>query len=195
LRRGDEKCWVKLYNSLFIAMNEKKQILSWHFTKSEKFDLVEDLLQHLDSRNRNDLEVFLLDNCCKWEKQIKKVFGDKILVKLDPFHAIQRITSTIRKNHPFHKQLCNDLQQLFRKSSDYSSKRRKEETAHPDEIIRRLDALVQKWESLEYLLEERSLITSETRIAISNLKRHITKGCLSQIPHGCSTGANENLHR
>ena len=32
-------------------------------------------------------------------------------------------------------------------------------------------------------------------MAITNLKRHILKGCLSNIPPGCTTSANENLHK
>ena len=194
-RSGDEKKWVKLYNSLFLALNEKKQVLTWHFTQGEKFEFVKDILSKLKERDNFEVEMFLLDNCCKWDLLIKDVFGNEILVKLDPFHAIQRITSTIRKKHPFHKEICNDLRNLLRDHFDLSSKTRTRATAPKEVILERLDKIVARWESLEYLLEDRSLITVETREAIWNLRKHIQKGCLSDIPAGCSTGANENLHR
>ena len=57
-----------------------------------------------------------------------RTFG--INFKLDPFHAIQRIILTIREKHPFHQQLCDDLNKLLRKAGDYGEFR-KEETADP----------------------------------------------------------------
>ena len=95
-------------------MNEHKQIVSWHFTRSEKFDFIKDLLIRLKLRH-GTIKMFIIDNCCKWEMKIKDILGDGVEVKLDPFHAVQRITSTIRKDHSFHRQMCEDLKNLFRK--------------------------------------------------------------------------------
>lgn len=175
-------------------MNENKEILSWHFTKKEKFDFVEDLLSRLKGRVGEELEFFILDNCCKWKNKITSIFGANVLIKLDPFHAIQRIVETLRKKHPFHKQMCQDLQKLLRSEGD-SGPLRKEQTAEPNLIMKRLNGIVKKWEALEFILLDQSLITVETRQSILNLQKHIQSGCLSGIPAGCSSGANENLHR
>uniref|UniRef100_A0A7M5XP13 Uncharacterized protein n=2 Tax=Clytia hemisphaerica TaxID=252671 RepID=A0A7M5XP13_9CNID len=194
-RQGDNKEWVKLYNSLFVALNKRKQIVTWHFTQGEKFSLVRDILDKLKERENFKIEMVLLDNCCKYDLVINDIFGNQIFIKLDPFHGIQRITSTIRKKHPFHQQLCSDLHNLLRHPTDLSSKRRTVETASKEIILELLDRIVAKWESLEFMLDERSLITMETREAFLNLRKHISKGCLSNIPAGCSTSVNENLHK
>eukprot|EP00111_Clytia_hemisphaerica_P008194 TCONS_00023877-protein len=75
---GNEKNWVQLYNSLFIVMNERKEIVSWHFTKKEKFAFVEDLLTNLGERCSEDLRYFISDTCCKWKWKIFEIFGDHI---------------------------------------------------------------------------------------------------------------------
>lgn len=192
IRSGDDRKWVKLYNSLFIVMNEKKEIVSWHFTVKERFSFVEELLGKLC--NKTDIECFVLDNCCKWEKKIKAMAGQHVKVKLDPFHGIQRIVSTISKSHPFHKNMCNDLKGFVRKITDMKGDR-KDHTDSASNLIKRLDEIVEKWTSVEHLTEGISLINAETRIAIENLRRHINKGCLSDIPPQCTTSMNENLHK
>ena len=107
-QQGDQRRWFKLFNSLIIVMNQDKQIVSWHFTKSEKFDFIKDLMVRLKEHNFEDINMVILDNCCKWENKLTELFGD-VNIKLDPFHAIQRITKTIRKKHPFHNHICADL--------------------------------------------------------------------------------------
>ena len=106
--------WVRLYNSLFVVMNEWKQIVSWYFTKKESFSFAQEVLGQLEIGN--DIEYFIIDNCCKWKAKIKELFGENIKVKLDPFHGIQRITSTIRKTNRHHSRLCADLQSLLRQT-------------------------------------------------------------------------------
>jgi len=192
IRSGDDRKWVKLYNSLFIVMNEKKEIVSWHFTVKEKFSFVEELLSKLC--NKTQIQCFVLDNCCKWEKKIKAMAGQHVHVKLDPFHAIQRIVSTLSKSHPFHKNMCNDLKGFVRKITDMKGDR-KDHTDSTSNLIKRLDEIVEKWTRIEHLTEGISLINAETRIAIGNLRRHINKGCLSDIPPQCTTSMNENLHK
>lgn len=175
-------------------MNQHKQIVSWHFTKTEQFDYVEDLLARLKSRSNKAIEMFIIDNCCKWKKKIRETLGPEVMVKLDPFHAIQRITSTIRKTHPFHRQMCEDLHHLFRQVGD-SGKIRTQPTVSSNVILKRLDAIIRKWEGAEHLIPGQSLISLETREAVIHLKRHIANGCCSGIPEGCATSSNENLHR
>ena len=135
-------------------LNENKQVISWHFTKKEQFSFVEDILKRLHERNGTNIELFILDNCCKWGANIKRVFGN-VSIKLDPFHAIQRITSTIRKAHPFHKQMVNDLEGLLRQNGD-SGVNRKEATIESTTIMNRLHNVVEKWTKLEHLVPNAS---------------------------------------
>ena len=52
------------------------------------------------------LEGFSINSCCAWRLLLQGVFG-VIPVKLDLFHAVQRITTKIKKRHPLRRQ-CLD---------------------------------------------------------------------------------------
>lgn len=43
------------------------------------------------------LEGCVVDNCCTVQKKLQGIFGECINVKLDVFHAIQRIVQKIPK--------------------------------------------------------------------------------------------------
>ena len=43
------------------------------------------------------IECICVDNCCKVRKKLQAIFGDKVEVKLDIFHAVKRITRTLSK--------------------------------------------------------------------------------------------------
>ena len=92
----------------------------------------------LNKRLENNVSIFIVDNCCKWEAKIKGIFGDAVSVKLDPFHAAQRLTYSIRKKHLFFHEICSDIRNLFRQDGDYKEIRKKE-TASSDIIVERLD--------------------------------------------------------
>lgn len=54
-----------------------------------------------------------IDNCCQWKNKLKKVFGEELKVKLDLFHAVQRVTRKLSKRHTLYGSCVNDLTQVF----------------------------------------------------------------------------------
>ena len=116
----------------FIVMNEVGQVLALQFTSSTSIDEVTDLLKNLQSRLKNTWatpgKVFV-DNCCQLEQKVNAIFGQDTLVKLDLFHAVQRITSQLPKTHPFFLQCKNDC------SPTDLGKERKEATPVPAVIM------------------------------------------------------------
>lgn len=109
--RSDGK-WITQYHSLFIVMNSHGCILSWQFTKSESTSEIRPLMQGLLRRSKKlnfTLTHVMLDNCCHWYSFLQDIFGVQIQVKLDLFHAIQRITRTISKKDPKHNSLISEL--------------------------------------------------------------------------------------
>ena len=54
------------------------------------------------------------------------------------------------------------------------------------EIASNLERLLFAW---------REKLKKETLVQIENLRKHIKKGCLSDIPVGCGIEKNEPLHR
>ena len=192
--RPDGK-WVTLYKSLFIVMNEVGQVLAWQFTRSTSIDEVTNLLKNLQCRLKNKWVTpgkVYVDNCCQLEQKVKAIFGQDTLVKLDLFHAVQRITSQLPKRHPFFLQCTNDLKMVFRSPTDLG-KERKETTPAPAVIIDSLEKFQRKW---EYCSSNGwKLVSPKTVHHLSSLKVHVRKGCLSNIEPGCGTNRNEVLHR
>ena len=89
--------WIRQFNSLFSVMNEDGIVLVWQLTRGTGFARVKTLL--IGTRNRLvksgfTLQGFSIDNCCAWRLLLQGVFG-VIPVKLDLFHAAQRIASKI----------------------------------------------------------------------------------------------------
>jgi hypothetical protein len=118
--------------------------------------------------------------------------GSNILVKLDLFHAVQRITRTISKRHPFFYQCMADLKLVFRRPDDIGSTRRLS-TPDPNAISTNLDSFMRKWEMCTH--GEWGVITENTKKEVLSLKKHVMKGCLSEIPMGAGTTRNEAFHR
>ncbi len=73
--------------------------MSWQLTKSTSIDEVESILSDLSKKidtTKEELTIFV-DNCCQVRNKLVSVFGSG--VKLDVFHAVQRITRAISKKH------------------------------------------------------------------------------------------------
>ena len=54
-----------------------------------------------------------------------------------------------------------------------------------------MNSLIERWINIPYS----PLGNSQTTREIEHLRLHLQKGCLSDIPPGCSTERNEQLHR
>lgn len=128
--------------------------------------------------------MILVDDCCHLRSLYERIFPG-VKIRLDIFHACSRVVQTIPKSDPNGKQFSNEFSLIFRKDGDLN-RERTNNTASPDEIEANLERLLFSW---------RSKLREETLHQIDNLKKHIRKGCVSGIPVGCGTEANERLHR
>ena len=74
------------------------QIVDWRLTKTTSFEKARDLVEGLKSRIENNsdkrLEMVCIDDCCKLRDKYQSVFGS-VSVKLDLFHAVQRVATTV----------------------------------------------------------------------------------------------------
>ena len=192
--RSDNK-WVTQYDSVFLGMNEIGQIVSWKFTKGNSFSEVKPMLTGLCMRAHmqgSQIQTVYIDNCCQWRRKLQEVFGQDCAIKLDLFHAVQRIVRKIPKRHPFHGTFCSELTLAFRQSGDYGTSRTKT-TPQPSIVLSNLDQIKQKWKQIVY--QGVPLLSDEAIEEIEKLGRHIMKGCLSDIPVGGGTNKNEAFHR
>lgn len=192
----EDNVWVTQYDSLFIVMNNKGQVVTWQLTKGTSFGQIEHLLSELSHRalqQSQNIKTIYIDECCKLRNKVQSVFGTDVSVKLDIFHAVQRVTKTLPKRHQLTKQCVAMFRQVFRKDGD-SGEKRMSHTPSPQIILSKLESFAAKWKDAKDL-EGKKLFTSATLSAISNLKKHISAGCLSNIPPGGGTNRNERFHR
>ncbi len=196
-QRADNK-WVTQYQSVLFVMNEIGQVIAWQLTRSTSLDEVKSLLSNLAARLIRDGELLVyVDNCCTLRDKLICMMGSttcSIQVKLDLFHAVQRITKTVSKRHPFLHQCMADLKLVFRDSNDLV-KVRQLPTPDSETIGKNLDDFVKKWEACGVHEHWNNIITESTKKQVSALKKHVTKGCLSGIPKGAGTSRNEVFHR
>lgn len=186
ITRDDGK-FIRQFENVFLGLNENGEVMVWRFTKSTSSAEIIYLLKQLKDRLDEaavSLEIIVVDDCCHSMSLYKEIFpGEKI--RLDLFHACSRIVQTVAKSESFSKTFSNELSLIFRKDGDLDNERAMN-TADPDEIEANLERLLFVWNSK---------LKKETLHQIENLRKHIRKGCLSDIPPGCGTELNERLHR
>ena len=163
--------------------------MGWQFTKTTSLDEVKELF--LNIRNRiTDLEnlVIMADNCCSVKRKLSEMFGPNVAVKLDLFHAVQRLTKKLPKKHPMIRLCTDDFRLIFRTATDLGHKCM-DSTADSKTILDNMDRFLTKWKECELdgwkLIKEADLLTVHI----------INKGCLSNLPKSAGTNRNERLHR
>lgn len=183
--------WATLYGSVFLIMNEKKEVLSWVFTKTAGFIHVRHSLMKVKERcDRKKVSIhgLVIDNCCAWRALLEEIFG-LIPVKLDLFHGVKRVTSTISKKHQFFHPFISDFRMVFRNPMDRLPERMMT-TPSASEIMQNITLFENRWESIPG-----TPMNDKTRASILRLKKHIELGCMSDIPPGLGTNINENIHK
>ena len=141
-----------------------------------------------------------IDNCCQWRNLLQNVFGEEVCVKLDLFHAVQRIVSKIPKRgkkgsviKDLRRRLKDELKRVFRDPSDLGKVRTKS-TPSKQTLMENLEQFFTKWNGVESDGEE--ILTQAAKKEIENLKKkHIENGCLCNIPVSCGSNRNEALHK
>ena len=92
---------------------------------------------------------------------------------------------TIPKGDSFGTKFSKELSLIFRQDGDLGDERQML-TACPMEIEANLERLLFVWTKN---------LNKDTLREIEQLRKHIRKGCLSDIPAGCGTEKDERLHR
>ena len=139
-----DKNWVSLYNSL---LNNIGQVIAWQFTRTTSVDETSVLLSSLFERfqkGTSQCETIYVDNCCTVRSKLQQLCGQSLSVKLDIFHAVQRITRVLPKRHLLYSQILKDIRLLFRDPKD-TGKVRTLPTPPPDIMCHQMDMFLTKW--------------------------------------------------
>ena len=133
--------------------------------KSNKFSEIEDLLQGIkqrrDSKDKT-LNMPCVDDCYgNVRNKYNQIFpGTK--VKLNLFHACQRITKTLNKA----KTIANSFMREFSEEKKY--------TPAKEQLEKNLNSLIERWINVP----AGPLGNPQTTREIEHLRLHIQKGCL-----------------
>ena len=122
----DDGKWITQYGSVFFVVNEDGQVVTWQLTNSTSFSEVTPLLCALHDRidlPKDEMLTVYVDNCCHVKAKITEMFGSRTVVKLDIFHAVQRITKAMSKRHSLYHVCVNDLRMVFRSPTDMGKRR------------------------------------------------------------------------
>ncbi|XP_057302830.1 uncharacterized protein LOC130636992 [Hydractinia symbiolongicarpus] len=182
--------WVMQFDSVFIILNEMGKVKNFRLTKGTSFEVISSLFEKI-AVQAELVESICIDNCCHWRNKLQEIFP-KCSVKLDLFHAIQRLTKTLSKKHPFFHDVCREVGLIFRQANDLGTSRKKS-TASIEQINNCLDCFVKKWQNINY--NGWNIFNANFYKEVKNLKHHISLGCVSNIQVGMGTNRNERLHR
>ena len=129
-------------------------MVTWQLTKGTSFEKVRSRLIQVKARSQKQgsaINAFYVDNCCTWEKKLQEVFGQNLNVKLDLFHAVQRVIKKVPKRDKrertmklIRQRMINDLRMVFRDPADIGSTRMAN-TPSPAVMLRNLDNFLKKW--------------------------------------------------
>ena len=122
-----------------------KKVVSWKLTTSTSDDEIRHLLQGVKSRLTREPIYIILDDCCKSSNLYREIFGD-VPIKLDVFHAIQRLAKCFPKAFPGRHWICNYLSLIVRQKDHYGEERLLD-TAPKEEIMRNIE------ERMKHILE------------------------------------------
>lgn len=177
---------------LFIVLDETQRIVGWQLTKTCQHDEIKGLLTNIKNKLKKKLECVIVDNCCESSSLFQNIFPE-IPIKLDLFHAVQRLTRCLEnKKSPESRQVSNDIGLIFRDINDRSSIRHRP-TPSATVINENLQYFLKKHEMYFAAMTEHR--REDFFHHLSNLQKHIDKSCLSDLQPGEGTESNERLHR
>ena len=134
------------------------------------------------------IHSFIVDDCCKVRYQYQSIFPG-VVVKLDLFHAAQRVIKTLPKGSEWCKQISTEIGLVFRADGDRGATRCLT-TPAPEIIERNLDNFIKGWKNTLNPNDQ-----AKTFKELENVRVHVKKGCLSGIHLGQGTECNERLHQ
>ena len=174
-------------------MNEEGAVVEWELNNSTSQDKIESVLNEGKFKlNSNPISYIYTDTCCGFKNVYEQCFSG-VPIKLDLFHATQRITKTLPdKKSREAIDFSRSFGLVFRNSFD-TGDTKNQITEDPATITRNIDGFMKLKDTYikELPVNKRNDLLSD----IENMKKHVEKGCVSGIPPAGGTENNERLQR
>ena len=185
--QDSDSAFVNQFQNLYVALNQNGEVLTWKLTTSTELKQINHII--LDFKERfsisgDKLDMILVDDCCRVRNFCQWYFP-LVQVKLHMFHAVQRIVKTLPKGTVESEKFAKEVGLLFHRGGDIGEEKMFA-TPDPNCIESNMVQLLFKW---------RGKLSVATVNAIENLRHHVRKGCISEIPPSAGTTLNERLQR
>jgi len=108
-----KKKWVPIFAGLYLLVNEKLEIVDYGALEEDKVCFYAEILKRCKTRPNFLPSVFITDRCCHEAQTLRPILGPNCKIKLDLFHAIQRIGSCLIKKHPKFHECARTLSECF----------------------------------------------------------------------------------
>lgn len=195
-KTGSRAKWVKQFKALFLVLNDVGQTLTWKLVQDTSYDSLLEVLGEIKQRfidQEKVLREIYVDDCCKVRKKLEDIFGNQVMIKLDIFHAVQRITKKVSKRHTLFHDFISSLKLVFRNPTDLGTNR-EQSTPDPTTLENNMNVFVKRWNGVKSD-DGNVILTTAVLQEINKLRVHIRNGCLSYIKPGRGTNRDESLHR
>ena len=188
--RLQDSIFINENMKLFIVLKEEGLVVNWKLTKTTAQKEIEPVLQSVKIMSGASWKYTFTDTCCGCREIYEDIFPDA-LIKLDLFHACQRISKLLTdKNSNLAERFSQNFGLALRENNDVSEIRNFE-TPSREKILTNLEHFLQS--QCEYV---KSMPRKESLYhELENLKVHIERGCLSGLPPDGGTENSERLHR
>ena len=185
---------------LFNAMDSRCRLVGFKLTRSSKPREVKDLVARFAQRGVLPSLIYVDDECCGQGRSIVAEYWPQAHVRLDPFHAIRRLTKTVSSlQHPWHAEFCSRVSEaMYEYDADVLSRLKAARVSAglcadapraevrkyvPRKITNELRIAAKIEEVLKDFAgrshaDAGPLLTEATHQAWSALKLHVTTGCL-----------------
>ena len=138
------------FDGLMFCCNEFGQIVNFMFTNSLSHKEVQPFLQKVKIQCPETV-IIATDNCCSDRQSFEIGWGSPVRVVLDIFHALQRVTRTVKKDSfadaDKRQIFFRNLRLLFRKKDDHGEKPL-QATASESEIRLNISHLMEQFDDV-----------------------------------------------
>ena len=152
LSRDMDSRWTTQYGALFCILNHVEQVVSWRLTSKLTFKTVLEQLMMLKcwlDELGSQLNEFYVDNCYTWHEKLQQVFGSHLLIYLDIFHVVKKISEKIYKWHTLWSPCMQEFKIVFCNPTDIGPERTKP-TPNPQILEYNLDTFSHRWKDVAF---------------------------------------------
>lgn len=157
----------QLSGALYVVLSNGVPV-AMRYTDTKSPEDIKTLHEYLE--RQLPVKLILSDQCCTDKNWLLKIHPNAV-IKLDLWHAYDRVVKGIAKKQPYRREALNDLKMIFYIDGEKHNKK--------TETIPIIRANFLEWEKKYNYLNSKLLSSQEFKKQKKWILSHINKGCLS----------------